>query len=555
MSLYGVALMPLASKMREAIPDALQPWYCDDAGAAGEALPNARCLDFLVKFGPAYGYYPEPRKSYFICKAEDEPAARRAFESYDLEINYSRGQRYLGGFIGSAQKKEEWLGDLVGKWVSAVKTLSVVAERYPQTAYAGFTFCLQNEWQYVQRVVADTGPFFEPLEREIRLNFLPALLGIPPAEIDGGYRQLLTHSVKLGGLAIHNPVDTTHGVHSASLAATRHLTVSLVCRDTRFDLGTHRTCAAEAGQAARRSRLTDEQLFLDARGRDNPSVARRDKRNCAAGAWLSVFPNRLNGTGLSADEWRDNVRLRYNHSPLEMPAACDGCGAKMSVEHALSCKTGGLVHIRHDDVADEWRHLCGTALSPCRVEREPRIFSSVSRRVQTAACSSAHDSSTPTADALHPPAVTEERGDASCHGFWARGRTTIFDMRITDTDARSYRKKEFAKVLEQHEKEKKDKYLQNCLEMRKDFTPMIYSVDGIAGREARNAEKRLATHLASKWKREYSQMVYYVRVRMAIAVVRANSLLIRGSRDRQRPRRPLIPDGAALGDWRTWSDR
>jgi hypothetical protein len=42
----------------------------------------------------------------------------------------------------------------------------------------------------------------------------------------------------------------------------------------------------------------------------------------------------------------------------------------------------------------------------------------------------------------------------------------------------------FAKVLEQHEKEKKDKYLQNCLEMRKNFMPMVYSVDGIAGREA-----------------------------------------------------------------------
>jgi hypothetical protein len=84
---------------------------------------------------------------------------------------------------------------------------------------------------------------------------------------------------------------------------------------------------------------------------------------------------------------------------------------------------------------------------------------------------------------------------------------------------------------------------------------MVYSVDGVVAREARNAEKRLATHLASKWNREYSPMVYYVRVRMAIAVVRANSLLIRGSRDQQRPRRPLIPDGAALGDWRTWSDR
>jgi hypothetical protein len=104
-------------------------------------------------------------------------------------------------------------------------------------------------------------------------------------------------------------------------------------------------------------------------------------------------------------------------------------------------------------------------------------------------------------------------------------------MRITDTDARSYWKKEFGKVLLQHKKKKKDKYLQTCLEMRNDFTPMVYLVDGIVGREARNAKKRLATHLASKWNRGYSQMVYYVRVWMLIAVVCANSLLIRGSRD------------------------
>jgi hypothetical protein len=282
-----------------------------------------------VKFGPQYGYFPEPGKSYYICKAEDEEAARQAFESFGLDINYSRGQRYLGGFIGSAEKKGEWLVGMVDKWAAAVVTLSTVAERYPQTAYAGFTFCLQNEWQYVQRVVADTAPFFSSLEEVIRMHFLPALLGVPSVEIDGDYRQLLTHSVKLGGLAIRNPVDTAPRVHKASLAATRHLTVSLVDPATRFDPGAHRMCATEAGAAARRDRLQDEQIFLDRRGRDKPAVARRDKQNCAAGAWLSVFPNRLNGTGLSADEWRDNVRLRYNHSPLEMPAACDGCGAKI----------------------------------------------------------------------------------------------------------------------------------------------------------------------------------------------------------------------------------
>jgi hypothetical protein len=185
MSLSGVALMPLASEMHEEIPEALQPWYCDNAGAAGKALPNAQCLDLLVKFGSPYGYFPKPGKLYYICKAEDEPAARQAFESFGLKINYTRGKWYLGGFIESTQRKEEWLRELVSKWVSAVKTLSVFAERYPQTAYAGFTFCLQNEWQYVQRVVTNTAPFFAPVEMEIWTSFLPALLGIPSTEIDG----------------------------------------------------------------------------------------------------------------------------------------------------------------------------------------------------------------------------------------------------------------------------------------------------------------------------------------------------------------------------------
>jgi hypothetical protein len=92
---------------------------------------------------------------------------------------------------------------------------------------------------------------------------------------------------------------------------------------------------------------------------------------------------------LSAEEFHDNLRLRYNLLPLDMPQLCNGCGAPMTVEHALCCKVGGLVHIRHDDVADEWRHLCGCALSFGHVEREPRIYSSVSRQQRLDASSDA----------------------------------------------------------------------------------------------------------------------------------------------------------------------
>ena len=164
--------------------------------------------------------------------------------------------------------------------------------------------------------------------------------------------------------------------------------------------------------------------------------------------------------------------------------------------------------------------LC--ALSFGRVEREPQIYSSVSRQQRLDASSDA-------------PSGEEDR--------------------ITDTQSRSYRNKDYQKVLAQQEKEKKNQYLRPCLEMRKDFTPLVYSVDGIAGREAKNAEKCLAYHLLEKWHKQLPQMVYYVRIRMTISVVRANSLLIRGSRDRQRPRPPEISDRHVMNNWRTWSEQ
>ncbi|KAL7526155.1 hypothetical protein ACHAXR_001348, partial [Thalassiosira sp. AJA248-18] len=100
MSIYGVGLMPLAARMRETIPNALQPWFANEAAGAGKAVHNAQCLNFLMTHGPKYGYFPEPDKCYYICKAEDEGVARAAFEQHGLVINYTRGRRYLGGFIG-----------------------------------------------------------------------------------------------------------------------------------------------------------------------------------------------------------------------------------------------------------------------------------------------------------------------------------------------------------------------------------------------------------------------------------------------------------------------
>jgi hypothetical protein len=98
--------------------------------------------------GPGRATSLNPRTSWYICKAEDKAVAQQVFKANDLDIQYSCGQRYLGGFIGSNGSKSDWLGSMVTTWLAAVETLALQARNFPQAAYAGFTFCLQNEWQY-----------------------------------------------------------------------------------------------------------------------------------------------------------------------------------------------------------------------------------------------------------------------------------------------------------------------------------------------------------------------------------------------------------------------
>ena len=569
MLLYGVALMPLAERMQQAVPSALQPWFADDSAIAGTSEQCAECLEFLCEQGPDYGYFPEPEKSWHICKTQDEAEAKVAFMVRDMKVNFTRGHRYLGGFLGGTHVKLGWLEDKVEVWADAVKTLARIAVRFPQTAYSALVLVLQNEWQYVQRTCPSIGFTFAPVEAALRNHFLPALLGVET--ITGEDRELYAHGVKQGGLAIRNPVDTALIMFNASQAATEELVESMM-EGKSLNLELHQGKVKAASQKAREERGERERAYLREREERGTSEKWRIKRSCLSGSWLTCTPSYLNGTELSADEYRDNVRLRYNLKPLNLPERCDGCGAQMTVEHALSCKVGGLVHIRHDDVADEFGHLSGLAFKPSRVTHEPLIQSGAVCETRESVEAQLQDDRRNTQRNLdqvevgederadnthnpHPRIDNENRADKGVMGFWKRGRNCLFDVRLTDTESRSTRNQDPKRVLAKCEKEKKDKHLKPCLERRKDFVPLVYSVDGISGREAKSAERRLASALSWKWKRDYSEMCGYVRARMALAVVRANTLLLRGSRVRQSRPRPIIEDGAAMEGWHQWSER
>ena len=130
----------------------------------------------------------------------------------------------------------------------------------------------------------------------------------------------------------------------------------------------------------------------------------------------------------------------------------------------------------------------------------------------------------------------------------------MFDIRIFNHNAGSYLRMTPEKALSKAEKEKNDLYLQACLERRITFTPMVYSSDGIPGAEAIAAQKRLAALLSYKMKREYSEMCGFVRARILLSIVRSNSLLLHGLRDKGSRiwQRPELTDGAVMALLAPW---
>ena len=188
-------------------------------------------------------------------------------------------------------------------------------------------------------------------------------------------------------------------------------------------------------------------------------------------------------------------------------------------------------------MATWWEQLCGQAHTPSTVSDEPLIHTSQDVH---AAGATRTEASTP-----------ELRGNIAVHGFWTGGTTAIFDVRVTNTDAPSNRNTAPEKVLQRHEKEKKDKYGALCIARRRTFTPLVFSVDGMQGVETTAASRRLASSLASKWKRSYSEACGFVRSRLSIAPVRSASRCLWADRNpMRRTPSPMWDSGTGLGLYR-----
>ena len=202
--------------------------------------------------------------------------------------------------------------------------------------------------------------------------------------------------------------------------------------------------------------------------------------------------------------------------------------------------------MRYDEIKDELGDLLSQALTPSAVWDKPSIKPSPTvRNISTT--SNSNNNSEEVVD------QHQKRGDLLVRGQWERSKHCVIDVKITDVNQPSYINRFPKKVLETAENSKKSKYLEDCLEQRRDFTPFIASVDGLLGKEAQMLLKKISELLARKWGRPYSKIASYVNARISIALTRATNLCIRGSRtpvNRISSCRPLLEDSAGFGNFK-----
>ena len=196
---YAIGILPLMDAINNVEP-VQQAAFADDLGGAGKLNRLREWWGKVVSFGPSFGYYPEPSKSWLIVKENMLEKARKIFEGTDIKLTTS-GRKYLGGFIGIAEGKDAYVNGLVQQWCAQLKVLCDVAKSEPQAAYVAFVAGFKHKLTYHIRTIPDMHQYLAPFDLILDTIFIPAITDGHHCSVDE--RLLLSLPPKKGSLSIH----------------------------------------------------------------------------------------------------------------------------------------------------------------------------------------------------------------------------------------------------------------------------------------------------------------------------------------------------------------
>ena len=195
-----------------------------------------------------------------------------------------------------------------------------------------------------------------------------------------------------------------------------------------------------------------------------------------------------------------------------MPANCV-CGSKFDIQHALNCKRGGFIGIRHNDVRDFTAEVLNEICQDVAIEPllTPLTGEQFNRR-------SANTD-------------VEARVDVAARGVWVKGSRAFFDVRVFNPLAQCYSNSTIKAAHKTNETSKKREYNQRILEVEHgSFTPLVFSSFGGMSVECSNFYNRVAEKIAEKRDIASSIAKSWIRTKISFSLLRTTNLCIRGSR-------------------------
>jgi hypothetical protein len=250
------------------------------------------------------GYHPEPAKSILVVQWHKFKSAKLDFENLNFKV--TPGSRSLGGFLGDPTKRDEWLAEKTSFWASAIVELAVTARLYPQSAYTGLQRSLQQEWQYVQRVVGNMSGSFSEVEKVLRSDFIPAMFR-EEQEVDDGFRTLLGLPVKQAGIALPDLTISGPANHRASILVCSYLLAAFRGQAI-FSTTDHFSVRKEVFQELKRRKAAEYLTTLASSLILMPVETRRTiRKGKETGMWLTLapFPPKNSGIISFCDTIRD----------------------------------------------------------------------------------------------------------------------------------------------------------------------------------------------------------------------------------------------------------
>ena len=412
--------------------------------------------------------------------------AAKIFDGTNINIT-CEGKRHLGAAIGTREFHQEYAEKKISKWCSEVERLAEFAKTQPQAAYAAFIHGEMHRFTYFLRTIPNMSGYLQPLDDVIENKFLPAILG--STSITATERNLYSLPIKSGGLGIPILQDKADQDYSTSVQITAPLAAIMITQGSSLpNPEEEQKIKNDVKKVNTNIAKQREEIVIASLG-DITKKAVEQAKEKGASSWLSTLPLEDQGFTLNNGEFRDALAIRYNAPLRGLPSRCP-CGQPFDMNHAMNCKRGGLVTIRHNNIRDFEANLLRQVCND--VECEPPL------------------------QPLDGEQITgligdEARPDIRACGFWRPGQNAFFDIRVTNTNSASQANLTTEKIYGKHEKEKKRNYNQRIMDIEHGtFSPLVYSVNGGIAPECEKFHQHLAERIANKSGEKYSHVSAWI---------------------------------------------